>query len=70
MIPHEITKTREELIAELERVKAQRDELVDVLKGAGTAIFMHRHITARDRDSALTGIADVIAKVEGLYGAD
>ena len=29
MIEHTITATREELIAELERVKAQRDKLVD-----------------------------------------
>ena len=30
-IPHTITATREELIAELERVKAQRDEALNEL---------------------------------------
>ena len=33
MIEHTITATREELIAELELVKAQRDDLISALNG-------------------------------------
>ena len=46
MIEHTITATREELIAELERVKAERDELL--------VMYGHTHeacyITVGDKD--------------------